>query len=79
MLERTRADVMEDLEAALQVVSAGSAVGGTDDFEQAVVVITEAAARMRNVEIRAQRVIDGYLSGSTGDQVARYILGMPSG
>ena len=68
-----------DLEAALQVVSAGSAFGSNDDFERAVVVVTEAAARMRDVEIRAQRVIDGYLSASTGAQVARYILGVSSG
>jgi hypothetical protein len=68
-----------DLEAALQVVSAGSAFGSTDDFERAVVVVTEAAGRMRDVESRAQRVIDGYLSGSSGDQVALYILGVSSG
>ena len=64
---------------ALRVVSAGSAVGSAEDFERAVVVVTEAAARMRDVESRAKRVIDGYLSGSSGDQVARYILGVPTG
>ena len=45
-------------------------------FERAVVVATEAAARVRDMEARAQQIIDGYMPGSTGDQVARYILGV---
>jgi hypothetical protein len=75
MFERVRLTVM-DLEAALHVVSAGSTTGSADDFERAVVVVTEAAARVRDMETRAQQIIDGYMPGSTGDQVARYILGV---
>jgi hypothetical protein len=65
-----------DLEEALSVVSAGSAAGSAEDFERAVVVVTEAAARLRDIEKRAQQIIGGYMPGSTGDQVARYILGV---
>jgi hypothetical protein len=46
MFERVRLTVM-DLEAAPYVVSAGSAAGSAEDFERAVVVVTEAAAQVR--------------------------------
>jgi hypothetical protein len=72
MFERTR-PAMTDLEAALKVVSAGSAVSsGLSSW-------SHSQCPLRYVEIRAQQVIGGFMSGSTGDQVARYILGLPTG
>ena len=39
-----------DLDEALRIISAGSAAGGPDEFEAAVVVVTQVAQRLADIE-----------------------------